>query len=119
MFLFVSGAFAQFGGGPSPKEAKKDGWWIKAEKDARPVIYIGESSHSFTLWKMGMPGDPEEYDVPAEFRNTPTIYILAQTPAGIKTRFNLMYKSKCVTHFDFDLEESHESKQSDEDKDCK
>jgi len=119
IFFFLSSMFAQFGGGPAPKQANKDGWWIKAEKGAAPVIYIGESSHSFTLWKMGIPGDPEEYDVPANIRNAQTIYILAQTPSGAKTRFSLMYKSKCVMHFDFDLEESHEVKQSDEDKNCR
>jgi|WetSurMetagenome_2_1015567.scaffolds.fasta_scaffold557571_2 hypothetical protein len=63
-------------------------------------------------------GDPEEYDVPSNVRNAPTIYILAQNPSGTRTRFSLMYKSKCVKHFDFDLEDSHESKQSDEDKNC-
>ena len=119
VFFFLGSTFAQFGGGPTPKEAKKDGWWIKAEKGVAPVIYIGENSHSFTLWKMGIPGDPEEYDVPANVRDAQTIYILAQNPSGAKTRFNLMYKSKCVKHFDFELEDSHEAKQSDEAKDCK
>ena len=115
VFLFAGSAFAQ--------EAKKDGWWIKADtqKPASQMMgfYVGASSHSYGFWKRWNQGDPPEFDVSEEFRNSPTIYILAQTTSGQKSGFCLMYKSRGVKHVVFDLEQDHEAKQTDEDKECK
>jgi len=112
VFLFVGSAFAQ--------EAKKDGWWIKAKQDSQQMaFYVGATNHSYGFWRGWGPSDPAEFDIPQEFRNSPTLFILAQTTSGRKTGFCLMYKTKSVRQFQFDLEESQEAKQSDEDKQCK
>ncbi len=115
VFLFGISAFAQ--------EAKKDGWWIKVstQKPASQMIgfYAGASSHSYGFWRVWNPGDPAEFDIPEEYRNSPTLFVLAQTTSGQKCRFCLMYKSKGVKRFEFDLEQGEEAKQSDEDKECK
>jgi len=115
IFLFFGGSFAQ--------EAKKDGWWIKADtqKPASQMMafYVGANGHSYGFWKAWNPGNPAEFDISEEFRNSPTLYILAQTTSGQKCGFCIMYKSKGVKHVVFDLEQDHLAKQSDEDKECK
>ena len=119
MFLFVGSAFAQ----EAKQEVKKDGWWLKAitEKPASQMMafYVGASGHSYGFWRVWNPGDPVEFDIPEEYRNSPTLYILAQTTSGQKCGFCMMYKSKGVKRLEFDLEQDHEAKQSDEDKACK
>jgi hypothetical protein len=115
VFLFVGSAFAQ--------EAKKDGWWIKAvtqkPQSQMMAFYVGASGHSYGFWTVWNPGSPAEFDVPEEYRNSPTLFILAQTTSGAKCGFCMMYKSKGVKYLEFDLENSHEAKQSDEDKKCR
>jgi hypothetical protein len=115
MFLFCGIAFAQ--------EAKKDGWWIKVstqKPDSQMMaFYAGANGHSYGFWTVWNPGSPAEFDISEEYRNSPTLFILAQTTSGQKCRFCLMYKSKGVRHFEFDLEQGQEVKQSDEDKQCK
>jgi len=112
-----------FAGGASAQEAKKDGWWIKAniqkQESQQMAFYVGATNHSYGFWRAWSSGDPAEFDIPQEYRNSPTIFILAQTTSGHKCRFCLMYQSKGVKQFQFDLEESKEAKQSDEDKECK
>jgi len=115
MLLGAGSAFAQ--------EAKKDGWWIKVstQKPQTQMVgfYVGETGHSYGFWRVWSPGNPAEFDISAEYRNSPTLFILAQTSSGQKCRFCLMYKSKGIRHFEFDLEESQAANQSDEDKECK
>jgi hypothetical protein len=113
LFFLGGSAFAQ--------EVKKDGWWIKAtaQKPEMMVFYAGSNSGSFSFWRVWNPGDPVEFDVPIENRTGATIFIKAQTTSGKKCQICLMYKSKGVKHFEFNLEEDHEAKQSDEDKLCK
>jgi hypothetical protein len=105
------------------QEAKKDGWWIKVstQKPASQMIgfYVGANDHSYGFWRVWNPGDPAEFDVSEEYRNSPTLFILAQTTSGQKCRFCLMHKSKGVKLFEFDLEQGLSAKQSDEDKQCK
>lgn len=119
-FLFFGGALAQFG--PPPKEAKKDGWWIKVStqnpKSQMMGFYVGASENSYGFWNVWNPGSPAEFDVSEEYRNSATLFILAQTTSGQKCGFCLMYKDKGVKYFEFDLEDSHEVKQSDEDEKC-
>jgi hypothetical protein len=121
VFLFAGSAFAQFGAPSQP--AKKDGWWIKVttEKPESPMIvfYVGATGHSYGFWNAWSPGTPAEFDVSEEYRSSPTLFILAQTTSGQKCRFCLMYKTKGVKHFEFDLEQGQEAKQSDEDKECR
>lgn len=120
-FLFVVGALAQFG--PPSKEATKDGWWIKVStedpKSEMIGFYVGASETSYGFWNVWNPGSPAEFDVSEEYRNSSTLFILAQTTSGEKCGFCLMYKDKGVKYFEFDLEDSHEVKQSDEDERCK
>ena len=115
IFLCAGSSFAQ--------EAKKDGWWIKADtqKPASQMMgfYVGATSHSYGFWRVWNPGNPAEFDISEEFRNSPTLYILAQTTSGQKSGFCIMYKSRGVKHIVFDLEQDHQAKQSDEDKECK
>lgn len=115
VLLFAGSAFAQ--------EAKKDGWWIKVstQKPASQMIgfYVGASANSYGFWNVWNPGSPAEFDISEEYRNSPTLFILAQTTSGQKSAFCLMYKSKGVKYFEFDLEDGQEAKQSDEDKRCK
>jgi hypothetical protein len=115
MFLFAGSALAQ--------EAKKDGWWIKVstEKPASQMIgfYVGETGKSYGFWNVWNPGRPAEFDVSEEYRNSPTLFVLAQTTSGPKCGFCLMHQNKGVKYFEFDLEESHEVKQSDVDERCK
>ena len=119
MFLFTGSSFAQ----EAKQEAKKDGWWLKAITDKPAsqmmVFYAGARSGSYGFWKVWNPGDPVEFDVSEEYRNSPTLYILAQTTSGVKSGFCMMYKSKCVKRIEFDLEQDHEAKQSDEDPKCR
>ena len=120
VFLFAGAAFAQ---GAKTQEAKKDGWWIKADtqnqKAPMMAFYAGSSSQSYGFWRVWSPKDPAEFDVPMENRNGPTFYILAQTSSGQKCRLCLMYKSKGVKQLEFDLEQDYEAKQSEEDARCK
>ena len=120
-FFFMDSAFAQFGAPTQP--AKKDGWWVKVstEKPASGSMgfYLGATRASYGLWNLWSPGSPAEFDVSEEFRNSPTLFMLAQTTSGQKCRFCLMYKNKGVRHFEFDLEDGQEVKQTDEDKECK
>jgi len=122
-FLFAGAAFAQFGQGAKQQEAKKDGWWIKADpqnqKAPMMAFYAGATSKSYGFWRAWNPGQPAEFDVPEEFRSGPTFYILAQTSSGQKCRFCLMYKAKGVKQLEFDLEQDYEAKQSEEDNKCK
>ena len=119
--FFFGSALAQFG--RIPEEAKKDGWWIKVSTEnpesQRIGFYVGASENSYGFWNVWSPGGPAEFDVSEEYRNSPTLFILAQTTSGQKCGFCLMYKSKGVKYFEFDLEESQEVKQSDEDERCK
>ena len=75
-----------FAGGASAQEAKKDGWWIKAniqkQESQAMSFYVGATNHSYGFWKAWRPGDPAEFDIPQEYRNSPTIFILAQTTSG-------------------------------------
>ncbi len=122
LFMFCAGsAFAQFGAKPQP--AKKEGWWIKVSTD-KPAsqmmgFYLGATRASYGLWNIWNPGMPAEFDVSAEFLNSPTLFILAQTTSGQKCAFCVMYKNKGVKYFEFDLEDGLEMKQTDEDKRCK
>jgi hypothetical protein len=120
-FLFTGGALAQFG--PPPKEVKKDGWWIKVSTENPESqmmgFYVGASESSYGFWNVWNPDRPAEFDISEEYRNSPTLFILAQTTSGKKCAFCLMYRSKGVKYFEFDLEESYEVKQSDEDERCK
>jgi hypothetical protein len=121
VFLFAGSAFAQFGAPSQP--AKKDGWWIKVttEKPESQMMsfYVGATGHAYGFWNVWNPGSPAEFDISEEYRNSPTLFILAQTTSGQKCRFCLMYKTKGVKHFEFDLEDGQETKQSDEDKECR
>lgn len=121
LFLVAGSALAQLG--VMPKEAKKDGWWIKVRTEApasqRIGFYLGATGSSYGFWNVWNPGSPAEFDVSEEFRNSPTLFVMAQTTAGEKCGFCLMYKSKGVKYFEFDLEESGEVKQSDEDAKCR
>jgi hypothetical protein len=114
VFLFIGSAFAQ--------EAKKNGWWIKVSTEnpesQRIGFYVGANEKSYGFWNVWNPGRPVEFDISEEYRNSPTLFILAQTTSGQKCGFCLMYKSKGVKYFEFDLEDSQEVKQSDEDKRC-
>ena len=114
MFLFSGVVLAQ--------EAKKDGWWIKAsaQKQGSMIgLYVGSSRGSYGFWRVVNPEDPLEFDVPDEYRNSPTLYILAQTTSGFECQFCVMHKDKGIKHFEFDLEEDHEMKSSDQDDKCK
>jgi len=115
LFVFAGGAFAQ--------EAKKDGWWIKAnpqnQETGMMAFYVGTTGSSYTFWRVWSPGDPTDFDVPAEFRNGPTLFLLAQTTSGLKGRLCMMHKTRGVKYIEFDLEESYEAKQSEEDSKCK
>jgi hypothetical protein len=120
-FFFTGSAFAQFGAPTKP--AKKDGWWIKVstENPASQHIgfYLGATRGSYGLWNIWNPGSPAEFDVSDEYKNSPTLFILAQSTSGGKNAFCLMYKNKGVKRFEFDLEDGYEVKQTDEDKACK
>ena len=121
VFLFAGSALAQFG--VPAKEAKKDGWWIKVstENPESQMIgfYVGATESSYGLASVWAPGSPAEFDISEDLRNSPTIFVMAQTTSGGKCAFCLMYKDKGVKYFEFDLEESYEVKQSDEDTKCK
>jgi hypothetical protein len=123
LFLFAGAAFAQFGPEAKQQEAKKDGWWIKADpqnqKAPMMAFYAGPTSGSYGFWRGWNPENPAEFDVPQDYRYGPTFYILAQTSSGQKCRLCLMYKDKGVKQLEFDLEADYEAKQSEEDPRCK
>jgi hypothetical protein len=114
LFLFAGIAFGQ--------QAKKEGWWIKAiaknPESGMIVFYAGATGASYGFWRAWNPGENVEFDVPEEFQTSPTFYVLAQTTSGRKCGFCLMYKSKGVKRIEFELEQDHQAKQSDEDKGC-
>jgi hypothetical protein len=121
LFLVAGISLAQFGA--ISEEAKKDGWWIKVStRDPSSQMigfYVGAPEESYGFWNVWNPGSPAEFDISEEFRNSPTLFILAQTTSGRKCGFCLMYKSKGIRYFEFDLEDSGEVKQSDEDDRCR
>ena len=119
MLLFAGSALTQ-----QPKqELKKDGWWIKVrtENPASQMIgfYLGATENSYGFWNVWAPGSPAEMDISAEYRNSPTLFVLAQTSSGQKCGFCMMYKDKGVKFVEFDLEDGAVIKQSDEDKRCR
>ena len=119
VLIFACSSLAQ----QANQVAKKDGWWLKADTQ-NPAsqsmgFYVGATGHSYGFWKRWNPGNPVEFDISDEFKDSPTLYILAQTTSGQKCGFSIMYKSKCVKHIVFDLEQDHQAKQTDEDKECK
>jgi hypothetical protein len=122
VLILVSGSIL-FAQGAKVQEAKKDGWWIKVDpqKQGSQMIafYVGSSSGSYGFWRVWNPGEAIEFDVPDENRNTPKLYILAQTTSGQKCRLCMMYKTKGVKHLEFDLEADYEANQTEEDKNCK
>jgi len=81
-------------------------------------FYLGASENSYGFWNIWNPGRPAEFDISDEYRNSPTLFVMAQTTSGPKCAFCLMYKTKAVKYFEFDLEESFEVKQTDEDDRC-
>jgi hypothetical protein len=81
-------------------------------------FYVGATGSSYGFWNVWNAKSPAEFDVSEEYRNSSTLIILVQTTSGQKCGFCLMCKSKGVKYFEFDLEESHEVKQSDEDSTC-
>ena len=117
--LFLSvGLFAQ----EIAPEVKKDGWWVKIDNSNNPqeiILYVGSNSGSYGFWQAWGPGDPVQFDVSDEYRKSEKIYVRGQTTTGLSSRFCVMYQSRGVRHFDFDLEEDHEMKQSDESKECR
>jgi hypothetical protein len=116
-FLLSGSPFAQEA---KNEGAKKDGWWIRVKsQNAQMGFLVGSNSQSFSFWRAWNPGDPTEFDVPDENRNGAKIYVKAQTASEKKCQICLMYKSKGVKHFEFNIEEEYEVKQSDEDKLCK
>jgi hypothetical protein len=121
MLLLGGSALAQFAA--ISQEAKKDGWWIKVRTrdPASQMIgfYLGAAEESYGFWNVWNPGSPAEFDVSEEYRNSPTLFVLAQTTSDRKSGFCLMYKDKGIRYFEFDLEESREVKQSDEDERCR
>jgi hypothetical protein len=115
IFLFCGSSLAQ--------EAKKGGWWIKvnAQKpNAEIIFYVGSTDHSYQFWRVWNPGDPSEFDVPEEYQNGQTLYVLAQTSSSVKRQLCAMFKSKGLKHFEFNVEQGLEVKQSgEEDKKCR
>jgi hypothetical protein len=122
LFLLAGSSFGQ-GFGAKQEPPKKDGWWIRVDTknpaSGMMGFYLGKTNHSYGLWSIWNPGSPAEFDVSDEFKNSPTVYILAQTTSGVKCGFCIMYKNKGVKHVVFELEQDHDAKQSDEDKECK
>jgi hypothetical protein len=122
IFLFAGSSFGQGFGAPQGPP-KKDGWWIKVDaknpESGMIGFYLGATRSSYGLWTIYNPGGAAEMDVSDEYKNSPTIYILAQSTSGKKCGFTIMYKEKCVKRIVFELEEDHQAKQTDEDKECK
>jgi hypothetical protein len=118
LLVVPSGAGAEPG-----KGAAKDGWWIRIRSDKQEadsvVIQVGTQKKNREQFKTWKKGETTEFDLPAKFRNEPTIYIHATSnPNDKNTWFCVMYKTRGVKHMDFDDDEDHTLKTGDSDDEC-
>ena len=117
------GAFASVGASSVHAQAKKTGWWIRVNTTrmgASSISFrIGTSKHDGRNWRGWRPGHRVEFDVPADLRNAPELFLRAVTePHDKKAQFCVFYRDHGVEHFEFDGDEEHRMKQTDSDDEC-
>jgi hypothetical protein len=102
----------------------KAGWWIRVNPDKTSAtefwIKIGTSKKDSKLWRTWKPGEPVEFDVPADLLNVAKLYLHGQTTPHEK------HASLCVFYMAHGVEKVHfagyvdrSMKQTDDQDDCK
>jgi hypothetical protein len=104
--------------------AIKDGWWIQintSKTECSQITFaIGTDGDNRRFWTTWNSGDPEEFDVPIEYRQVSDLYIQGTVhPEGKNGWFCMKFKGRGVKHFDFDGDEDHKQNQSDDDDECR
>jgi hypothetical protein len=98
----------------------KAGWWIRVHPDKTSAtkfwLNIGTTKRDSKLWRTWAPGEPEEFDVPAEFLNAAKLYIQGRTePLDKHAKFCVFYMDHAVREFHFAGYVDHNMKPSDTD----
>jgi len=103
---------------------ERNGWWIKintGKTEASQIVFeIGTDNNNRRFWRNWNSGEPNEFDVPIEYRNVSELYIHASSnPSDKNSWFCMMYKENGVKHFDFDYDEEHKENQNNRDDECR
>src|SRR5881394_3167480 len=98
----------------------KAGWWIRVhpEKTSASTFWlnIGTTKRDSKLWRTWTPGQPVEFDVPADLLNAAKLYIQGRTePLDKHARFCVFYQDHAVREFHFAGYVYHNMKPSDTD----
>jgi hypothetical protein len=107
----------------APK-VKKTGWWVRVnpEKTSATTFWlqIGTTKKDSKMWRTWKPGQPLEFDVPAELLNAARLYIRGTTdPHDKHALFCVFYMDHGVEQFHFAGYVDHNMKPSDSDRECK
>jgi hypothetical protein len=102
----------------------KTGWWIRVNPEKTHAttvsLRVGTSKKDSRDWRSWTAGQPMEFDLPAELRNVPKLYIHGATVPGNKhVVFCVFYMDHGVEHFAFDGDVDKNMEATDSDRDCK
>jgi len=102
----------------------KTGWWIRVNpnKTSATTIWfkIGTEKKNSKLWRTWKPGEPLEFDVPADLLNAAELYVHGTTdPHDKHALFCVFYMDHGVEQFHFAGYVDHNMKPSDKDRECK
>jgi hypothetical protein len=98
----------------------KAGWWIRVHPEKTSAttfwIQIGTTKKDSKMWRTWAPGEPQEFDVPAELLNSARLYIRGTTdPHDRHARFCVFYQDHAVREFHWAGYVDHNLKSSDTD----
>ena len=104
--------------------ATKSGWWVRINSSlttAQMITFqIGTSKVQREEWRVRRTGEPTEFDVPANYLQTPRLYLRGSvTPIGKNADLCVMYKDHGVEHMGFNDDESELKSQTQVDFKCR
>ena len=102
----------------------KSGWWIRvnSQKTVASTIsfQVGMTRADRHEWRTWTAGEPEEFDLPIELRNSPKLYLRGITdPKNKDAVFCVFFGDHGVQHFKFDGDKDENMNPKDSDHDCK
>src|ERR1041385_2060637 len=98
----------------------KPGWWIRVHPEKTSAttfwIQIGTKKKDSKMWRTWKPGEPVEFDVPADLLNAARLYIRGTTdPHDKHARFCVFYQDHAVREFHWAGYVDHDLKSRDTD----
>ena len=105
-------------------QVTRTGWWIRinTQKTAAAAIsfQVGTTRADRHPWRTWTAGEPEEFDLPIELRNSPKLYLRGVTePKRKDAAFCVFFGDHGVQHFKFDGDKDENMNPRDSDHDCK